>query len=86
LGESEWETTTQASGMGLSRPKCPFRRPSDFRRLSVVAKKFLSKQSETQSARKREKEFGPAYDDVLRHPIKKTLLDETNQFIGAIEW
>ena len=85
LGESECETTTQASGMGLSGPKCSFRRPSDFRRLSIVAKKILSKQSETQSARMCEKEFGPAYD-ALRHPIKKELLDETNQLISAIEW
>ena len=85
LGESEWEMTTQTSGMGLFGPKCSFRRPSDFRRLSIVAKKILSKQSETQSARKREKEFGPAYDAV-QHPIKKALLDETNQLISAIEW
>ena len=85
LGESEWEMTTQTSGMGLFGPKCSFRRPLDFRRLSIVAKKILSKQSETQSARKREKEFGPAYDAV-QHPIKKALLDETNQLISAIEW
>jgi hypothetical protein len=85
LGESEWETTTQTGGMGLPGPKCSFRRPSDFRRLSIVAKRILSKQSETHSARKHEKEFEPAYD-ALRHPIKKTLLDETNQFISAIEW
>lgn len=76
--------TTQASGMGLSGPKSSFRRPSDFRRLSMVAKKVLSKQSETQPTRKREKEFGPALDAV-RHPIKMALLDETNQLISAIE-
>jgi len=85
LGESEREMTTQASGMGLCGPKCSFGRPSDFRRLSIVAKKMLSKQSETQSAKKREKEFGPAHE-ALRHPIKKTLLDETNQLISAVEW
>jgi hypothetical protein len=77
--------TTQASGMGLPGPKCSFRRPSDFRRLSIVAKKILSKQSETHSARKREQEIGPGHD-ALRHPIKKALLDETNQLISAIEW
>jgi hypothetical protein len=85
LGESERETTTQASGTGLSGPKCSFRRPSDFRRLSIIAKKILSKQPETQSSRKREAECRPA-DDALRHPIKKTLLDETNQLISAIDW
>jgi hypothetical protein len=50
----------------------------------MVAKKVLSKQSETQPTRKREKEFGPALDAV-RHPIKMALLDETNQLISAIE-
>ena len=77
--------TSQESGMELRGPKCSFGRPSDFRRLSIVAKKILSKQSETQSAKKREKEFGPVHD-ALRHPIKKALLDETNQFISAVEW
>ena len=85
LGEPERETTTQASGVGLSCPRLSFRRPSDFRRLSIVAKKILSEQSERKSARKRETEFGPAYD-ALRHPIKKTLLDETNQLVSSIEW
>jgi len=85
LGESEWEVTTQASGMGLCGAKCSVGRPSDFRRLSIVAKKILNKQSETQSAKKREKEFGPAHD-ALRHPVKKALLDETKQLISAVEW
>jgi hypothetical protein len=71
--------------MGLSGPKCPLRRPSDFRRLSIVARKILSKQAETQSNSRREIGFEPAGDSV-RQPIKKRLLDETKQLISAIDW
>jgi hypothetical protein len=82
LSATEQETLKQVNGAELSASTFSFTRPSDFRRLSLVIKRNLSKQSGTQIFKKREPNF--AADS--QHPTKKSLLDETNRLIGVVDW
>jgi hypothetical protein len=82
LSDTEQETWKRANGDELAGSTFSFTRPSDFRRLSLVMKRNLSKESGTQIFKKREPQFAAN----AQHPIKKSLLDETNRLLGVVDW
>ncbi|XP_069678773.1 dynein axonemal heavy chain 10-like [Periplaneta americana] len=68
----------------LSTSSVSFKKPSDYRSLSVVLTKDISsRQSELQLIKMRKEH---SRDDPASTPIKTELLDETNRLVNVVDW
>ncbi|PSN52993.1 hypothetical protein C0J52_01145, partial [Blattella germanica] len=80
------DSLSQASGINITiNSNLALKRPSDFRRLTVVLKRDTSKQSENQLIKKHEARKDSKQDSG-QTPTKQIILDELHRLISVVEW